>query len=187
MPKIIHQHTSLLFAFLLLGQIGFSQNRYFTKTGTITFSAGTALEDIDAINKSVTSVFDISSGQMEFAALIKGFEFKRGLMQEHFNENYMESEKYPKATFIGNFEDVSKINLKKEGIYSTTVIGLLTIHNVKKEVVVPCSIKVKEGIISSEASFKVSLEDYKIKIPGPVKDKISPSVKVQVACIYKVL
>jgi len=162
-----------------------AQDKYFTKTGTITFTAGTAMEDIDAINKSVTSIFDTSTGQIEFAVLIKGFEFKRGLMQEHFNENYLESEKFPKSIFKGKFEDVHKINFKKDGVYSTIVKGTLEIHNVKKEVQVPGSIKVQGGVISSNSSFKILLEDYDIKIPGAVKDKISPSVEIKIDCTYK--
>ncbi len=166
---------------------GFAQSKYYTKTGTISFTAGTALEDIDAVNKSVTSIFDLSTGQVEFAVLIKGFEFKRGLMQEHFNENYMESEKFPKSIFKGKFDDVSKINFQKDGSYPTTVTGILEIHNVKKEVKVSGTITVEKGIISSTATFKVLLEDYGIKIPGAVKGKISPTADVKVNCIYKIL
>jgi len=165
----------------------FAQNRYYTKTGTISFTAGTSLEDIDATNKSVTSIFDTSTGQIEFAVLIKGFEFKRGLMQEHFNENYLESEKFPKAIFKGKFDDVNKINFKKDGVYSTIVKGTLEIHNVKKEVQVQGSIKVHGGVISSVSLFKILLEDYAIKIPGAVKDKISPTVEIKVDCTYKAL
>jgi hypothetical protein len=164
-----------------------AQTKYFTKTGTISFIAGTALEDIDAINKSVTSVFDASTGQIEFAVLIKGFEFKRGLMQEHFNENYLESEKYPKSIFKGMFVDIAQINFLKDGSYSTSVKGSLDIHHVKKEVEVPALIKVVNGVISSEASFKIVLENYKIKIPGAVKDKISPTAEIHINCTYKAL
>lgn len=179
----------ILFLIFAVGtsNYAFTQNRYFTKTGTITFTAGTALEDIEAINKSVTSIFDILTGQIEFAVLIKGFEFKRGLMQEHFNENYLESEKFPKSIFRGKFDDVSKINFRKDGSYPTTVNGILEIHNVKKEVKVPGNINVEKGIISSTATFNILLEDYDIKIPGAVKDKISPAVEIKINCSYKLL
>jgi len=179
-----------IFLFLLVVFISCkaeAQNKYFTKTGTISFTAGTSLEDIDAINKSVTSIFDTSTGGIEFAVLIKGFEFKRGLMQEHFNENYMESEKFPKSSFRGKFEDLSKINFKKDGTYSALVKGVLEIHNVKKEVEIPGSIKIENGVISSTTSFNILLEDYRIKIPGAVKDKISSKIDIQVNCTYKIL
>jgi len=174
----------LIFA-ICFSNHGFAQNRYYTKTGTITFTAGTRLEDIDAINKSVTSIFDTSTGQIEFAVLIKGFEFKRGLMQEHFNENYMESEKFPKSIFKGKSEDLTKINFKKDGTYPIIVKGILEVHNVKKEAQVPGSIKVQGGVITSASSFKIQLADYDIKIPGAVKDKISPAVDIKIDCTYK--
>jgi len=179
-----------IFFFILaigISNQAFTQNRYYTKTGTISFTAGTSLEDIDAINKSVTSVFDISTGQIEFAVLIKGFEFKRGLMQEHFNENYLESDKFPKSIFKGKFGELSKINFQKEGSYPTTVTGILEIHNVKKEVRVTGNVIVEKGTISATAAFNVLLEDYDIKIPGAVKDKISPTVNIKINCTYKLL
>lgn len=175
---------------LIIAVLGFGpmySQRYYTKTGIIKFSAGTALEDIDAVNKSVTSVFDIATGQIEFAVLIKGFEFRRGLMQEHFNENYMESERLPKATFKGKLDDIAKIKFKNDGNYPTKVIGTLEVHGVKREVEVPGSITVDRGSIRAEASFKVMLDDYQVKIPGAVKDKISPVVDVHVSCDYKAL
>jgi YceI-like domain len=177
----------ILFVAMTAVALANAQGKYFTKTGTISFKAGTSLEDIDAINKSVTSIFDTATGQIEFAVLIKGFEFKRGLMQEHFNENYMESEKLPKSTFKGKFVDVSKISFSKDGSYSTTVKGTLEIHGVKKEVEVPGTIKVANGVISSTADFTVLVADYDIKIPGAVKDKISPTVNIHIECAYKAM
>lgn len=185
-PHIMFRTIILLFG-LSLSIAGQTQNRFFTKTGTITFKAGTAMEDIDATNKSVTSIFDISSGQIEFAVLIKGFEFRRDLMQKHFNENYLESEKIPKATFRGKFTDVSKIDFKKDGNYPATVKGTLEIHNVKKEVEIPGLISVANGTIASTANFIVLVDDYNIKIPGAVKDKISPMVEIKVNCTYKAM
>jgi len=177
---------TLIPALLLIASMqAFAQSRYFTKTGTINFTAGTPLEDIDAVNKSVTSVFDVNTGQIEFAVLIRGFEFRRALMQEHFNENYMESEKYPKSTFKGRFMDLSSINFKSDGTYPATVKGTLDIHNVKKEVEVPGTVKVSGGVISSTAVFKVEVADYQIEIPGAVRDKIARTVEIRVSCEYK--
>jgi hypothetical protein len=161
------------------------QNRFFTKSGVISFKAGTAVENIDGLNKSVTSVFDAATGQIEFAVLVKGFEFKRGLMQEHFNENYMESEKFPKAVFKGKSDNIKTIDFKKDGSYPTIVKGTLDIHGVKKEVEVSGVIHVLNGITSSVADFKILLSDYHIEIPGAVKDKISPTVEIHTECTYK--
>jgi polyisoprenoid-binding protein YceI len=181
--KTITLCSVLLFVSLSL----LAQERYFTKTGTISFTAGTPVEDIDAVNKSVTSVIDVATGQIEFAVLLKGFEFKRALMQEHFNENYVESEKFPKSTFKGKIVDASSVNFKKDGSYPVTVKGTLELHGVKKEIETKGTIKVAGSAISSEATFKILLEDYKIAIPGAVKDKISPTVEIKTDCAYQPL
>jgi polyisoprenoid-binding protein YceI len=164
-----------------------AQGKFFTKSGTISFNAGTAVEDVDAVNKSATSVFDAGTGQIEFAVLMKGFEFKRALMQEHFNENYVESEKYPKAVFKGSIQNISEVSFSKEGTYPATVVGIMDIHGVKKEITVPGVFVVAKGAVSATADFIVALEDYHISIPGAVADKISPTVKVHTDFLYKPL
>lgn len=166
---------------------GQAQKRIFTKNGTISFSAGTSVEDIDGVNKSVTSVVDITTGQIEFAALMKGFEFKRALMQEHFNENYVESEKYPKAVFKGQIIDVASVKFTQDGSYPVKVKGQLDMHGVKKDVEVNATFVVKGGAISGEAEFSILMADYNIAIPGAVADKISPTVKIHTLCAYKPL
>lgn len=170
-----------------LSELSFAQDKIFTRTGTISFSAGTAIEDIDGVNKSVTSVVDTKTGQIEFAVLMKGFEFKRALMQDHFNENYMESEKYPKAVFKGQITDVAAVNFTKDGSYKVIIKGTLDMHGVKKEIEAPGTFVVKGGAISGESDFTVQLADFKIEIPGAVADKLSPTVKVHVSCAYKPL
>ncbi|MCH5719696.1 YceI family protein [Niabella hibiscisoli] len=159
-----------------------SAQKYFTKNGIISFSAGTALEDIDAINKSATSVIDAATGKIELAVLIKGFEFKRDLMQEHFNENYMESSKYPKAVFKGSIAET--INFNKPGVYNATVKGIMEIHGVKKETIAKGTIKVSAQSVQVISVFNLNTNDFKITIPGVVRDKISPLVKVSVNCNY---
>jgi hypothetical protein len=177
---------SLLFWILLLSVSinAFTQKRYFTKTGTISFEAGTSIEDINAVNKSTTSIFDVATGQLEFAVLIKGFEFKRALMQEHFNENYMESDKYPKSTFKGKITNLDQINFQKEGKYPVTVQGVLELHGVKKEVDAKGQFTVAGDAINGTAAFTIALADYNIEIPGVVKDKISKTVNITVNCSY---
>lgn len=164
-----------------------SQGRYYTKTGQISFEAGTALEDIDAHNNAAASVLDINTGQVEYAVLIKGFEFKRALMQEHFNENYLESDKFPKAVLRGKLVDTEKINFQKDGTHAVVVKGPLEIHGVKKEVEVPGTLQIAGQTISTVAEFTVSLSDYNISIPGLVRDKISKTVTIKVKCTYSVL
>lgn len=175
-----------LLAFLMIN-ISFGQKRYYTKTGNLSFRAGTAVEDIDGLNKSVTSIFDTNTGQIEFALLVKGFEFKSALMEEHFNENYMESDKYPKSVFKGKIINLEKINFLIGGTYPVTVRGTLEIHGVKEEVEATGTFKVDNGIITSTASFNVALADYNIAIPSLVKDKISKTAEIKVNCTYALL
>ncbi len=167
---------------------GMGQTRYFTKTGNVGFSAGTALEDIDGFNKSASSVFDAGTGQLEFALLVKGFEFKSSLMQEHFNENYLESDKYPKAVFKGAIVNIDKVNFQKAGEYAVAVAGVLTLHGVAREISTKAVFKVLgASAVTSTATFVITLEDYKIAIPGLVKDKISKTAKIKVDCNYNIL
>jgi YceI-like domain len=177
MKKIILALT----AFFLI-HTAIAQKRYFTKTGIISFRAGTALEDIDGTNKSTTCIFDAITGDIQLATLIKGFEFKSSLMQEHFNENYLESGKYPKATFKGRITNIDKVNFQKDGAYPVTVMGQLEIHGVKREVESKGTLKVSGETVLATAEFSVALADYYIEIPGLVKDKIAKTAQIQVNC-----
>ena len=174
-----------LIIFLL--QPSFAQKRYFTKTGTVSFRAGTAVEDIDGLNKSATCVFDASSGDIQFAILIKGFEFKSALMMEHFNENYMESDKFSKSIFRGKIINLDKINFLKDGTYPAKVKGILEIHGVKKEVETNGQFKVLGETVIAIAEFEIVLEDYAITVPSLVKDKISKTARIKVNCSNSIL
>ena len=145
------------------------------------------MEDIDAVTNSAISVFDAATGQIEYAVLIKGFEFKRALMQDHFNENYMESDKYPKSVFKGRITNIDQLNAEKDGSYQVKVKGVLEIHGVNKEVEVPGLIKVAGATITSSADFRVLLSDFNITISSLVKDKISKTATIQVNCQYSAL
>lgn len=174
------------YSFLFL--CGFSsaaQQKLITQTGKITFDAGTGLEDIVGVNKGVTSAINTATGKMQFKLDITGFEFKRQLMQDHFNENYMESEKYPNASFTGNITNIDKVNFAKDGKYNVKVKGMLEIHGVKNEVETDGFIIVKGKDVNSQSDFIIKLDDYKINVPGVVKDKLSKTVKINVDCTYQ--
>lgn len=175
-------HCFLILLFLMHST--WAQKRYYTKTGTVSFAAGTAIEDIDAVNKSTTSVFDAATGQIEFAVLIKGFEFKRSLMQEHFNENYMESDQFPKSTFKGKIVNPEQLTLQKDGKYPVLVKGTLDMHGVKKDIEANGSFTVTGENITGTAAFTIALSDFNIEIPSLVKDKISKTVNIKVTCPY---
>lgn len=168
-------------AVCLLPLAASAQERYATRTGHIAFYSETPMENIEADNRKVTCVLDATSGAMEFAALIKAFEFDKALMQEHFNENYMESNTYPKATFKGKMAGASADDLKKPGTYPVTVEGDLTIHGVTKAVKHPGTLTVqKDGTVKAVSDFIVKPEDHAIKIPGVVRKNIAEEITVKV-------
>ena len=169
-------------AILFAASAMMAQDKYFTKNGRIIFSSKTSMENIEANNKSVTCVLDIKTGNLQFAVLMKGFEFEKALMQEHFNENYVESHKFPKAEFKGQIANSSEINYSKDGTYAAKVKGKLTIHGETKEVETTGTVIVRGGKIETDAGFNIDLADYKIEIPKIVKDNISKTVKIEVDC-----
>ncbi|HEY1061360.1 MAG TPA: YceI family protein [Daejeonella sp.] len=174
---------------LFLGASANAQDKYFTKNGTITFDATTSTspEKVAAVNKSVTCVLDSKTGNTQFSVLMKGFEFEQALMREHFHENYLESEKFPKALFKGQIINPSQINYSKNGIYDVNVKGQLTIHGQTKDVETNGKVSVNDGKISIAAKFAVLLNDYGIEVPRLVSDKLAKSASIKVDCSLQVL
>jgi polyisoprenoid-binding protein YceI len=158
--------------------------KYFTRDGKVSFFSSTPIEDIEAHNKKATSVIDLATGQLEFAVLIKAFQFEKALMQEHFNENYMESDKFPKAQFKGKAEGLEKVDLAKNGTYPVKVKGDLTIHGVTKQVEADGNFLVKNGELSALAAFEVAPEDYGIKIPSVVRNNIAKIIRIDIDVNY---
>ena len=170
----------ILSALMLTAALSNAQDRYFTKTGKIEFHSKATMEDIEARNKTVMAVLDTKSGALQFSAQMKGFEFEKALMQEHFNENYVESGKYPKADFKGVVVNNSDINYAKNGTYTAKVKGKLTMHGVTKDVETTGTIKVDAGKLDANSTFNIQLSDYNVKIPSVVKDKVSNNIKIVV-------
>ena len=175
---------------LLVITLGYSYHSsyaqlYFTKNGRISFFSKTSLENISADNNQVISVLNAESGSVQFSLLNNAFYFPKAKMQEDFNENYMESEKYPKSTFKGTITDTGTVNFFVDGNYKMQVKGELTIHGVTKTIATPGTLIIKNGNISATASFKVLLTDYKIKVPTIVTDKIAKEIEISVSCNYE--
>lgn len=170
----------LMIMLLLSVTFSLQAQKYFTKGGNISFNASSPAEKIEGKSTTASSVIDATTGNMEFAVLVKSIIFDKALMQEHFNENYMESTKFPKATFKGKIDNLKEVNFSKDGSYKAKVSGNLTIHGVTKAITTNSDIKVSGGKINAASTFDVTLEDYKIEIPGLVKDKISKTAKVVV-------
>ena len=173
-----------IFALLTTCMLGLSLSYgqlYSTSNGEITFYSHAPLEDIEATNKQVSCAIDLSKGQMAFSMLMNAFQFEKALMQEHFNERYVESHKYPKATFAGSIEDIDKIDLSKAGSYNVTVSGKLSIHGVTQTVSSKGTLKIGDDkTLTTNSTFTINLEDYKVKIPTMYIDNISESIEIKV-------
>lgn len=165
-----------IYLIFLFSAICLGQNKYLTKTGTVKFEASVpSFEEVKANNNSVTAILNTDNGEFAALVLIKGFRFKNALMEEHFNENYAESEKYPKSTFKGKLNNFDKVNI--QGNYS--LIGELSFHGVNKNMEeVPVSVIKKEDVITFSGTFSAKASDFDIKIPKIVSNKIAENVKV---------
>ena len=161
--------------------------KIFTRDGKVAFHSDAPLEKIEAHNHKASSVIDIESGRMEFAVLIKAFQFEKALMQEHFNENYMESTKFPKATFKGQIDNLTAIDFSTDGTYEAQISGEMTIHGVTQPIRTKGQFTVKEGVVSGWSTFTVLVADYDIEIPSVVVDNIAKEVSITVNCTYEAL
>ena len=168
-----------IFIFLFLF-FALNAQKYMTKNGYIGFFSHTPMEDIKADNNQVAGVLDISTGDMVFQALIKSFHFERALMEEHFNENYMESDKFPKSSFKGKITNLSSVNFSKSGSYEVNVEGDLTIRDATNKISAKGTLEVVTGGINATSKFNIVPEDYKINIPGVVREKIAKNLEVTV-------
>lgn len=167
-----------VFVLLIAANTDGLAQKLITKTGNIKFQASTpSNEEVAAENKSVSAVLETSTGDFASLVLIKGFRFKVALMEEHFNENYMESEKFSKATLKGKIEDfdLSKVTGTAKNF---TLKGDLTVHGVTKPITVTVKISKAANGVSAMGSFDVKPEDYGIEIPSLVRKKIADKIKV---------
>ena len=174
---LIKKLFAAVVSILLFGSGAHSQV-YLTRSGFVGFYSKTSLEDIKAENNQAFAAIDPGKKTLAFSLLLKGFVFTKQLMQEHFNENYVESDKYPKATFSGSY--TGDVPLDKDGVYKVTVKGNLTLHNVTRPIEAPATLEVKGGRLLGTAEFKVKPEDFSISIPSVVRDKISQEMRVNV-------
>jgi hypothetical protein len=159
--------------------------KYFTRNGHVWFFSTTPMENIEAHTHQATSILDISTGDIAFSMMIKGFKFEKALMEEHFNEKYLHSDKFPKSTFEGKIVNADKVDLTKEGIHKVKVAGKLTIHGVTKDAEAEGTMEVKDGKIIGKSKFPVTLADYNVTIPSVVKDNIAKVVDVHVDMVYE--
>jgi polyisoprenoid-binding protein YceI len=177
--------TQTLFWLLLVTFGSQAQSRYFTRTGNISFFSEEIIENIEAHNKQVSSFLDVTTGEIVFSVPMKAFQFRKSLMQEHFNENYVESHKYPKSTFKGTVQNIRAVNLQQDGVYKVKVNGQLTIHGVTKPIDADGTLEVKGGRIDANSVINVRPEDYDIQIPLLVRNHIAKIIQVTINLLYE--
>jgi hypothetical protein len=177
--------TLILAVFLFILQMEVNAQIYKSKVDgcKIHFFSEAPLENIEADNNVSTSILNTSSGDLVLQVPNISFKFEKPLMEEHFNENYMESDKYPKSTFKGKINE--KIDFTKDGEYKVTVTGILNIHGVEKQRTIDGKIIVKNGEIKAVSEFVIHVADHKIEIPQLVMQNIAEHVKVSIDCTYE--
>jgi polyisoprenoid-binding protein YceI len=158
-----------------------SAQRYQLEASTISFYSEAPLEDIEAETNEAQSLFDAGSGEVAFRVPIQSFQFEKALMQEHFNENYLESDKYPNATFEGTLQGFDP---DQTGEQSVTASGKMAIHGVTHAIEVPGTIQSQGEGWEMQATFPITIADYKIKIPKVVFYNIAEVVEVTVHFTY---
>ncbi|MEO6904192.1 MAG: YceI family protein [Bacteroidia bacterium] len=169
--------TSVVLSQLLTAQI------YIGKTCVISFSAPTPVEDIAAINSITKPLLNISTGDLQMKIVMTAFIFEKPLMQEHFNENYVESEKFPNAFFKGKINE--KIDFNTDGVYKVTATGKFTIHGVEQEKTIDGTITIMDKEIKLSSDFKITFADYKVDIPALYSGVIPPDAQVKINALLE--
>jgi hypothetical protein len=171
------------FSIIFINKV-YSQDKYYTKTGNINFISRTAIIDIAGYNKEVISYFNIKTGDIVFGVIIRSFKFPLPLAEEHFNENYMETDIYPDAGFRGKVLDIKNIDFTRQGTYDVEVEGNLKIHGITKNIKVKGKISILDNKIKATSEFKIAPEDFKIRIPVLVTDKVAKEVDTYIDMMY---
>ena len=173
----------LSFVFVILFHLnGFSQKRFFSEKSNITFFSEGVIEEIKANNTKVTSILDLLTGDVAYLLSPKDFQFEKKLMQVHFNEKYMESEKFPRSTFKGKIEG---IDASLTTLQQVKAVGELNIHGVTRDVTIPGTVHIEGNTVTLRAKFMVKLVDYNIKVPQIVWQNIAQEVEVSVHFSYR--
>ncbi len=160
--------------------IGVKAQVYVSRNATIRFFSEAPLENIEAINRQVSCAINTNTGDIAFRVLIRSFVFDKALMQQHFNDNFMESDKYPNAIFEGQIENVDAINFAEEGVHNVVVKGKLTIKDVTREITQGATLITKGNLLQAESVFIIEPEHYNVSIPGRFARNIAREIEVSI-------
>ena len=167
----------LILVCLLFSSQIFAQ-QYLSKNGNVSFFSEAPIENIEAVNKKATVVIDLRTGGFAFQIMIEDFIFPNSLMQEHFNESYMESDKFPNSTFTGVISDISTLDLSKE--QSIDVSGNFLLHGINRQMNMTATISLKDEKLNISSQFDIVLDDFNIDIPKIMMYKIAEVINVTI-------
>lgn len=173
----------LLITACLLSNIAYSQPVYLSNGGACSFFSNTPVENINALSESVSAMLNTSTKELMFKIPITSFKFKKALMQEHFNEKYMESGKFPTADFKGKLNE--DVDFSKDTVMQVTATGVINIHGTDKTITETGTLSIKNKLIQIGCEFKVALKDYNIRIPKFVVTNIAEMIAVKIDCSYR--
>ncbi|MDO3624763.1 YceI family protein [Mucilaginibacter sp. BT774] len=173
----------ILLAWVTVHQAG--QDIYVCKNVKVNLFSSAPIEDIEANTTTGVSVYNPGTGELEFSIPIRSFHFPKALMEEHFNENYIESDKFPKATFKGKIQE--RIDVSKDGTYPVTVTGDFQVHGVTQPRTITGNLKVSGGVVTMTSEFMVKCADHHIDIPQIVFHHIAESIRIRVSATYTTL
>lgn len=162
-----------------------AQDRYLSKTGHVYFLSHTDIIDIEGYNTQANAIFDMKTGEIAVIVLIKAFEFTLATAEEHFNETYMESHVFPKAKFNGKIFGYPFANNGFDGVNQVKVTGELTIHGVTRSVTADALLEKKGEDLKGTCRFRVRLEDYAIKVPKVVEDRVAEEIEVKIDILFR--
>lgn len=181
-PKPPCMGKALMIIFFLSAFFSLSAQRYVSENGLISFFSQAPVENIKADNSKVTSLFSAENGTIAFSVPIKEFQFEKKLMQEHFNDKYMESDRFPRSTFAGK---VTGYSMSASGLQSVRAKGKITIHGIVKEIDIPGTFEMKNGNVLIKTKFKVLNKDYGIVIPQLLWKNVSEEIEITIDMTYK--
>jgi hypothetical protein len=172
----------LVILFSLINIKRTAQDLYLSKNAKITIFSQALIEDIKAISSAGMSVYNATTGELDFSVAISSFQFDKSFMQQHFNSDYMESDKYPRAIFKGKIRE--QIDVTRDGAYAVTAVGQLTVHNITQARTIQGTLTIKNGVITMTSEFMVKCADHHIDIPQILFYHIAESIKVTVSATY---
>ena len=161
--------------------------KYICKDGNVRLLSKTAMLTIDGKNNKASSILDSKTGDLVVQLQVRGFKFPEALLEEHFNENYMQSGTFPKADFKGKIANIATVNFAKDGEYPIEIVGKLTIHGESRDIKEKGKVTIKDGKVAGESALTISLANYKVKIEESYKDRIDDKVALTMNFKYELL